>query len=143
MVGSFGSQPHGDRALERHTRPDPRRYESTQRLAFHPPSGHYAPVAGLDHVWGSTLLSMDFDVTERVATLTARVTDDGLVSTLTLRLSGVSHLHVERPDDNSWDYTEITEAHATETATGFVVQLLFWTEPDGLTARCAEYSVEG
>ena len=44
MVGSFGSQPHGDRAFERHTRPDPQRYESPQRLAFHPPSGHYAPV---------------------------------------------------------------------------------------------------
>ena len=29
MVGSFGSQPHGDRAFERHTRPDPRRYEIT------------------------------------------------------------------------------------------------------------------
>lgn len=25
--GSFGSQPHGDRAFERHPRPDPRRYE--------------------------------------------------------------------------------------------------------------------
>lgn len=28
MDGSFGSQPHGDRAFERHTRPDPRRYEN-------------------------------------------------------------------------------------------------------------------
>ena len=85
---------------------------------------------------------MAYDVTERVATLAVRVTYGGVVSTLTLRLSGVSDLHVERPDDNAWDYTEITEAHAMATATGFVVQLLFWTEPDGLTARCAEYTVE-
>ena len=106
-------------------------------------TGHYALVSGLDDLWGSTLLSMAYDVTERVATLALRVTDGGNVSTLTLLLSGVSDLHVERPDDNPWDYTEIVEAHTMATATGFVVQLLFWNEPDGMTARCAEYSVDG
>jgi hypothetical protein len=43
-VASFGSQPHGGRAFERHTRPDPRRYESRNVLASHPPSGHSARV---------------------------------------------------------------------------------------------------
>lgn len=100
-------------------------------------------MAELDDLWGSTLLSMAYDATERVATLAVRITNGGVVSELTLRLSGVSELHVERPDDNPWDYTEIIEAHAMTTATGFLVQLLFWNEPDGMTARCAEYSVEG
>jgi hypothetical protein len=47
----------------------------------------------------------------------------------------VSKLHVERPDGELWSYTEITEAHATATATGFVLNLLIWTEPHGLTAK--------
>jgi hypothetical protein len=99
-------------------------------------------VAALDEIWGSALRSFGFDPTARVATLIARVTNEGETTAFMLRLFGVSDLHVERPDSESWSYTEITEAHATVTATGFVVNLLFWSEPNGLTASCADYSIE-
>ena len=105
-------------------------------------SGHSSLVATLDDLWGSTMRTMGFDPTARVATLIARVTNAGVTTSLMLRLFGVSDLHVERPDGEPWSYTEITEAHATAAVTGFVVKLLFWTEPNGLTARCADYSIE-
>lgn len=44
-VASLGSQPDGGRALERHTRPDPRRYETTRRLAFDSRSGQSGAIA--------------------------------------------------------------------------------------------------
>jgi uncharacterized glyoxalase superfamily protein PhnB len=44
MAASLRSQPHGDRAFERHTQPDPRRYETPQRLVANPLSGQYALV---------------------------------------------------------------------------------------------------
>jgi len=59
-----------------------------------------------------------------------------------LRLFGVTELLVARPDGEPWRYTEITEAYATATASGFVVTLRFWTEPNGVTARCSDYSIE-
>jgi hypothetical protein len=42
LVASVGSQPDGDRAFGRHTRPDPESYEHRNVLASHPPSGHSA-----------------------------------------------------------------------------------------------------
>jgi hypothetical protein len=106
------------------------------------PSGQSALVAALHDLWGSTLRSFGFDPTERVATLIAGATNAGVTTSWMLRLSGVSELLVECPDGEPWSYTEITEAHATATSAGFVLNLVFWTETHGLTAKCAEYSIE-
>ena len=78
----------------------------------------HALVATLDDLWGSTVRSMGFDPTARVVTLIARVTDAGVTTPFMLRLCGVSELRVERPDGESWDYTEITEAHAAASSHG-------------------------
>ncbi|MCU1418345.1 MAG: hypothetical protein JWP32_2519 [Schumannella sp.] len=59
-----------------------------------------------------------------------------------LRLFGVSELRIDRPDGESWDHTEITEARAAATSTGFIVSMVFWNEPNGLTAHCTEYLIE-
>jgi hypothetical protein len=99
-------------------------------------------VATLDDLWGSTVRSMGFDPTARVVTLIARVTDAGVTTAFMLRLFGVSELRIDRPDGESWNYTEITEAHATATPTGFLVKLVFWNDPNGLAAQCTNYLIE-
>jgi hypothetical protein len=85
---------------------------------------------------------MTFDPTEGLLVLTARRVFQGVATTQILRLVGVSELQVERPDSDSWIYTEITEAQATPIPNGFAVSLLFWTEPHGVTAKCDEYRLE-
>ena len=103
--------------------------------------GQSALMATLYDLWGSTVRSMGFDPTARVLFLIARVTDNGVANAFTLRLFGVSELHIDRPDSESWDCTEIIEAHATETPTGFLVKLVFRNEPNGLSARCTRYMI--
>lgn len=85
---------------------------------------------------------MGFDPTARVLFLVARVTDNGATTAFTLRLFGVSELRIDLPAGDPWDYTEITEVHAAATPTGFVVNLTFWDESSGLTARCTDYLIE-
>lgn len=85
---------------------------------------------------------MGFDPTARVVTLVGSVTDAGATTPFMLRLFGVSELRIDRPDGESWEYTEITEARASATSTGLIVSVLFWNEPNGLTAHCTEYLIE-
>ena len=60
---------------------------------------------------------MGFDPTARVVTLVSRVIEARAAPQFMLRLFGVSELRIDRPDVESWDYTEITEAHVAATPT--------------------------
>ena len=75
------------------------------------------------------------------ATLMVQVVHNGVASTLTLTLSGVEQLVITRPEAPPWDYTEITEAHAAESGARVQIDLTFWTEPHGLSATCAAWTV--
>ena len=85
---------------------------------------------------------MGFDPAARVVFLVARMTDDESTTAFGLRLVGVSELRIDLPTDALREQTEITDASAVTTPTGSVVSLVFWDGPSGLTARCADYSVE-
>jgi hypothetical protein len=92
-------------------------------------------MADTDALWGGTLLDLQLDLLRRSVNLVVRV-NDGRVTDCEVRLSGVTDLRIERPDPNQWDYVEVSEVHVRSASTGQLVELLFWVEPNGLTATC-------
>jgi hypothetical protein len=89
-----------------------------------------------DALWGGTLTDLQVDVLRRSVNLVVRTMDDGRDTDYDVRLSEVTDLRVQRPDPNQWDYVEVTEVHVRSALTGQLVELLFWDEPNGLTATC-------
>jgi len=95
-----------------------------------------------DVLWGGLVTGFAVDLARAEARLRVRVTDSGNATDYTLVLSGVSELRIDRADPQSWDYTELTEVHVADGAVGCQVELVLWSEPNGLTARCARVAVE-
>ncbi|HVT63832.1 MAG TPA: hypothetical protein VHD81_01615 [Mycobacteriales bacterium] len=93
-----------------------------------------------DQLWGGRLAALRFDPTRRVLELAIDVHRDGLDESWSVRLEGVSELRIDRPDDE-WDYTEVTELHADEGAQGGHLEMVFWTEPNGLRASFSVLAV--
>jgi hypothetical protein len=58
------------------------------------------------------------------------------LGTWMIRLTDESELRVSRPDEAGWDYNEATEVHVHPSASRAQVELVFWVEPNGLTATC-------
>ena len=103
---------------------------------------HYARVADTDALWGGTLQGIQVDVTTRRLDASVRVKDSGVTRDLVLVFEGVSALRLDRAATDAWDYTEITEVHVHEAAGEMHVEMVFWSEPEGLTADCATVRVE-
>ena len=93
-------------------------------------------------LWGGLVTGFTFDLARAEARLRVRVTDSGNATVYTLVLSGVSELTIDRADPQAWDYTELTEIHVADGPSGCQVELVLWSEPNGLTARCANVAVE-
>lgn len=68
--------------------------------------------------------------------------EDGHKQSLVLSLVGVERLEIQRPDTNAWDYAETTEAHALAAGKATDLSLLFWDEPNRLSARCDSWTLE-
>ncbi len=96
----------------------------------------------LNELWGSVVVSFVYDITARRAVLEARVLENGRKQSLVLSLVGVERLDIQRPDTNAWDYAEITEAHAHAAGEATELSLLFWDEPNRLSARCDSWTLE-
>lgn len=95
-----------------------------------------------DVLWGGVVTGFAVDLASAEARLSVRVTDSGNETGYTLVLSGVSELRIDRTDPQSWEYTELTEVHVDDEAVGCLVELVLWSEPNGLAARCARVAVE-
>ena len=93
-------------------------------------------------LWGGLVTEFTADLTRAEARLRVRVTDSGNATDYTLVLSGVSELKIDRADPQTWDYTELTEIHVAHGPSGYQVELVLWSEPNGLSARCANVAVE-
>ena len=83
-----------------------------------------------------------FDATKRLLEADVSVLGGEDSQTWTIRLTDVSQVRVNRPDEAGWDYTEVTEVHVEPGAAGTQVELVFWVEPNGLTATCGAVTVE-
>ena len=102
---------------------------------------HPAGVAATDALWGGIVQGLRVDVTARTVELEVRI-EGPETAVWQLGLAGVAELRVDRPDTNSWDYTELTEVHVDEGADGrHRVELIFWDEPNGLLAVCDAITV--
>jgi hypothetical protein len=99
-------------------------------------------MAATDSHWGGIVQELRLDATARTVDVDIRVVDGGEISLWRLGLAGVSQLRLDRPDPEAWDYTELTEVHVEEGGDGRQrVELVFWVEPNGLSATCDEVSV--
>ncbi|MFL6240069.1 MAG: hypothetical protein ACJ735_11325 [Actinomycetes bacterium] len=87
-------------------------------------------------LWGGTVTDLRADLTARTVTASVSVNSQGRERNYAVVLSGVSDLRVERPDAQ-WEYTEMTELHADPVDGTTRVEMVFWNEPNGLTATCA------
>lgn len=94
-------------------------------------------------LWGGVVTGLTVDLASAEARLSVRVTDVGNATDYKLVLSGVSELKIDRADPQSWDYTELTEIHVADGPYGCQVELVLWSEPNGLTAHCTRIAVEG
>jgi hypothetical protein len=95
-----------------------------------------------DDLWGATLVAVDVDLLSRRITITASVVDGGESYTLDVSLDGVSEVRITRVGDEPWDYAEITEARCSEVGDQAEVELVLWSEPNELVARCATATIE-
>lgn len=98
-------------------------------------------MAETDALWGGYVRDLRIDLTARQVVARVSVTHDGEDSAYRLTLSGVRSVHVERPDAE-WERTELTEVHAEDGDGLTRVELIFWTEPNGLVATCESVAVE-
>jgi hypothetical protein len=98
-------------------------------------------VANTDPLWGGILTALSVDTTERAVVADVRVLEDGIWRDYRLRLLGVEELRIERPDGD-WEYTEVTEVHATSAAGRTQVEIVFWAEPNGMSGSCRDLAVE-
>jgi hypothetical protein len=98
-------------------------------------------VADTDALWGGYVRDLRVDLTARRVTVVVSVTNGGHERTFRLLLTGVRAVQVERPDGD-WERTELTELHSSAVDGLTRVELIFWTEPNGLIATCEALSVE-
>jgi hypothetical protein len=97
-------------------------------------------VVSTDQLWGGRLAALRFDATRRGLELAIDVTQHGLDESWSVRLEGVAELRIDRPDDE-WDHTEVTELHVDDGAQGGHLEMVFWTEPNGLHAPFSALTV--
>jgi hypothetical protein len=71
-----------------------------------------------------------------------QVLSSGVAANYVLIMQGVSAVNLDRADPLQWDYTEVTEVHVSEGVAGCQVELVLWTEPNGLSVRCSSVRVE-
>jgi hypothetical protein len=90
-----------------------------------------------DPLWGGTLTDLRTDLNNR--TVAMEVTAGTTVHEILM--TGVSALRVERPDANPWDYTEVTEIHVSANGPKTHIEIVLWTEPNGLWADCEQVTV--
>jgi hypothetical protein len=97
-------------------------------------------ISVLDDLWGGYQESLRYDSTTRMLDLEVSTHHGGTTHTWRLRLTGVRELRVDRPDD-AWERTEVTELHVSDHERYRVMEIVYWTEPNGLSARFEDYEL--
>jgi hypothetical protein len=88
----------------------------------------------LDDLWGGYQERLTFDSTTRTLDLEVSRYHAGGTQTWRLRLIEVRQLRIDRPDD-AWERTEVTELHVSDQETYQVIEIIYWGEPNGLSAK--------
>lgn len=101
---------------------------------------HLVVTSVLHDLWGGYQKSLKYDSTKRLLELEVSTYHAGTSHTWRLRLTGVQELRVDRPDD-AWERTEITELHVSDHDVYRVMEIIYWTEPNGLSARFDDYEL--
>jgi hypothetical protein len=94
----------------------------------------------LDDLWGGYQEGLTFDSTTRTLDLEVSTHQAGRTCTWRLRLTGVRELRVERADDE-WERTEVTELHVSDLGACKLMEIVYWAEPNGLSARFEDYQL--
>ncbi|MFZ6003492.1 MAG: hypothetical protein ACOYXM_06100 [Actinomycetota bacterium] len=92
-----------------------------------------------EDLWGAYITSVSVDLADRRVVIALTLDEGAKRRTASLVLEGVTDLQVHRPSEG-WETVELTEAHIRDT-TPVRVELVLWTEPNGIVASCASAEI--
>lgn len=96
-----------------------------------------------DDLWGGQLNAVAFDPVSHRLTLLVDVLESGVTTAYDLTCDGVSALRFGNSIPLPWTYAEVTEVHASQTASGdWVIELLLWSDDAEFICTCREFAVE-
>jgi hypothetical protein len=99
------------------------------------PTGQSVVVTTTDDLWGSYITGVSVDLVLRQVAINLTLDEGPERRDVCLLLEGVTELHVDRPGEG-WERVELTEVYVSDSIP-VRVELVFWSEPDGIVATCA------
>ncbi len=99
-------------------------------------------MAGIDGLWGGSLVSVAFDPVTWTLRCGVEVVDSGASRRYELTMDGVSDWHSSRAVPLPWNRAELTEVHVTEVADQVLVEMVLWSDDTSLEVRCASLRVD-